>query len=114
MMKIYKLNQDIPKLSRPQNAKTFLNIINIFLIISLTLLIVGVISSFLCYTTYIAGTPAHLYSGRFGTRYVPEIASGDPIYKNLAIFSFKVASIGLLSSMICFAIKYTHKTKNED
>jgi ABC-type Fe3+ transport system permease subunit len=90
-----------------------LRLIDVFLIIGLTLLMVGIISSFICYTTYTAGRQAHLYSGRFGTKYYPERDPGNPDDKNLAIFSLKVAGIGFISSTVCLVIMHTHKIKDE-
>jgi ABC-type Fe3+ transport system permease subunit len=90
-----------------------LRLIDFLLIISLTLLIIGITSSFFYYTTYTGGKPAGLYSGRLGTKYYPERKPGNSADKNLAIFSLKVAGIGFISSTVCLIIMRIHKTKDE-
>jgi hypothetical protein len=88
-----------------------LNPASILLVVGLTILIMSIAFGLLSYSTYTSGRPALLYNGKFGTRYVEEISSGNLHHKELAFMCFKIAGAGLIISTGGLAIKYLKKEK---
>lgn len=80
--------------------------------ISITLVMSGFLAAFLFYNLYIAGRPEGLRESRSGLRYVSKIEAGNSDYKDIAMFGFKIAGVGLISSVIILGVKYSTKMKN--
>lgn len=94
-----------------KNSKTkySLSKIDVFLMMSITLVISGLLAALLFYNLYISGRPEGLIESRSGTRYVSAIEAGDSDYKDTAILGLKIAGVGLVSSGIFWSIKYSSK-----
>ncbi len=76
---------------------------DVMMIIGVSLLLFGGMHGFFCYVRFNSGMPGRISNSQLGTRYIPEQKAGNPADKSSAVFSFYIAGIGLVFTLISVA-----------